>query len=136
MYDKDYLEYDEFGLKQVGCMRCNSPIKVRRYKDVTDHTGKSLTVAYIKELVEFTPVALMLSNGSSTRILLCADCAKNKENTEEEQEGMTKQFRRGHELEAVYLKKNEAEMEYIIDMYSKLKVTGKRMTNRILKGAV
>ncbi len=136
MYDKDYLEYDEFGLKVVGCMRCNKPVKVRRYKDVISHTGKSITVAYIKELVEFKPVALMLSNGSYTNILLCIDCAKNKENTEEERDGMTKQFRRGHELEAEYLKIGQAEIKLMADSYNKLSVTDKKATSIKVKGVV
>lgn len=133
MYDKNYLEYDEYGLKSVNCMRCNKPVKIREYKEV-EHNGKLINIAYIKELNDFKPTPFMLSNGSYTNILLCTNCAKNKENNEEEQKGMTKQFKRGHELEAKYAKKSNIEIKYIANTYGKLKVMNRIKTMK-LKGA-
>jgi len=133
MYDKDYIEYDEYGLKSVNCMRCNTPIRVRRFKG-DEIEGERVKVAYIKTLPDFTPVPFMLSDGSYTNILLCADCAKNMK-AEEEVEGMTRQFKNGHILDAKHAKRGQMEMRNIVDMYNKLSI-GNKVRRIDMKGAV
>jgi hypothetical protein len=132
MYTEDYMVYDEIGIVSVNCMRCNVPIRVRRFKNM-EIEGEAVKVAYIKTLPEFTPVPFTLSNGSNTNILLCLDCSKNM-NTEDELEGMTRQFRHGHQLEAKYAKRSEKDTKAIEKFNNKLSVKGNKPSRMKLKG--
>ncbi len=122
MYDKDYLEYDEYGLKEVRCMRCNIPIKKR---DTIPHklpSGEIIGVLAIKTLSHFVPVPYELSDGSFANILMCKDCAKEHVGTDIERIGMQEQFRSGFALEAAGKKRSKEEIDHIKEKYKNMKV--------------
>ena len=110
MYNKDYLEYDEFGLKQVNCMRCNIPVKVRKAVD---------GILAMSTMSHFAPVPFTLSDGSYTNILMCEDCRKKYDETEIKE--MEKQFHKGYELEAIGEKRSKKEVDFIKGKMKKLK---------------
>ena len=124
MYDKDYLEYDEYGLKEVRCMRCNTPVKRRYIDPVTMPDGRTIGVYKIKTLSNFVPAPFTLSDGSYTNILLDKDCAKKIDNSPEEVEGMGKQFRKGFELEAAGARRSKDEIKDIKERFKKIEVSG------------
>ncbi len=126
MYDFDYLEYDEYGLVKIGCMRCNKPVKVRGTKEVKTPGGMSVKAIAIKQMQDFKAVPFLLSDGSYTNILLCGGCATNMD-SKKETEGITRQFRKGHELEAIQAKRSKEEIDRIKEAYNNLEVTKKHV---------
>ncbi len=127
MYDKEYIEYDEYGLKEVRCMRCGVPIKRREVVEREIRKGKwtrIVNVFAIKTLSNFVPVPYTLSDGSYTNILMDKDCAKKHINSPEEMVGMENQFKKGHELEAIGTGRSQKEVNHIKKMFEKIKVTG------------
>jgi len=121
-YDKDYLEYDEYGLKKVKCMRCNETIRERLPRLVRTEGGDSVYVETIKTLSNFTAVPFTLNDGTFTNILMDKDCAKIYQNTPEEIRGMTKQLKRGWVLEATGLKRSQDEISAIENRTRNIKV--------------
>lgn len=126
MYDKDHLIYDDYGLKQVNCVRCNNPVKMRNIKLHEFPDGRTIHIYAIKTLSNFVPLPYELSNGTYTHITMDKDCARDHVDTAEERKGMEKQFRKGFELEAKGFKKQQNEIDDIINRYSEIKVTGRR----------
>jgi len=95
MYDKEYLTYDEFGLKHVHCMRCNEVIKNREVTEQILPNGNPVNVFYMKTYSHARRVPYKLDDGSMTHILLCVDCEENHKDNEEEMEGMATQLKKG-----------------------------------------
>lgn len=135
-YDNDYLEYDSYGLKQVNCMRCNVAIKKRTPRLVELDSGEEVYVESIKTLSNFEAVTVVLNNDSYTNALMCRDCKRVYQNTEEGMRGVAKQLRSGWVLEARGLKRPEKEIKAIekrvkkIKVVKKLKVPKKRIIRR------
>ena len=113
MYDKEYLEYDKYGLKKVGCMRCNIPIKKRKVVKEEKGSGEIINVYAIQTLKAFTPVPYDINTGSYTNILMCDECARGHSNTEEERKGMALQLKRGWVGEVVNSKRSQKEIDFI-----------------------
>ncbi len=127
MYDKDYLEYDEYGLKEVRCMRCGVPIKKREiFAKTVNYRGTIQTIGVyaIKSLSNYTPIPYTLSDGSYTNILMDKDCAEKHVNSTEEMVGMESQFKKGHELEAIGTGRSQKEINDIKNRMEKIKVIG------------
>lgn len=95
MYDKNYLTYDEIGLKHVHCMRCNEVIKNREITEQTLPNGEKVNVFYMKTYSHARRVPYVLDDGSITHILMCIDCEDKHVETDEEKTGMTDQLKRG-----------------------------------------
>jgi hypothetical protein len=126
MYDKDYLEYDEYGLKEVRCMRCNKPIKQRDVIERKLPDGRIYHVYAMKTLSNFRAVPYSLSNGTFTNILLDVDCAKVHVPSDAERAGMISQFKKGHEIEAIAAKRSQGEINATKNRYKNLTVTKKQ----------
>ncbi len=112
-YDKDYLEYDEYGLKEVRCMKCDEPIKKRTIKLHKLEDGRAINVYTVKTLSSFSPIPYELSDGSFTNILMCKDCARDHVDTLEERQGMAKQLKSGWILEAEGTNRSQKEIDAI-----------------------
>lgn len=123
-YDKDYLEYDEYGLKEVRCMKCDVPIKKRGIRQHTLKDGRTINVYYVKTLSNFTPVPYELSNGSFTHILMCKDCARTHVDIPEERLGMASQLRKGWVLEARGARRSQKEINAIEKRMEGITVSG------------
>ena len=114
-YDQPYIEYDKRGITQVNCIRCNDAIKVRVLNEETG--GYSFKTLNVIEVIPFE-----LSNGSYTNLFFCTDCKKEYQETEEELEGMSTQFKSGFELEARAAKKSEKHIKKMKKRYKNIKV--------------
>lgn len=114
-YDKPYLEYDEYGLKQVNCMRCNVPVKTRTIRLVRHKEGEEpVYVEAIRAQSNLVRIPVELNNGSWTNLLMCLDCKKNYAFWEEK-EGMARQLKAGWVDEAIGLKRSIEEVDGILD---------------------
>lgn len=129
-YDKDYLEYDEYGLVEVRCMKCNIPIKKR---DVVRHTlrdGRTVNVYAIKTLSNFVAVPYELNNGSFTNILMDKGCARKHTDVLAERQGMADQLRKGWVLEAKGTKRSQKEIKDLEKRIEEIEVSGKYRFSR------
>lgn len=124
-YDKDYLEYDDFGLVEVRCMKCNVPIKKRVIRLHTLEDGRTINVYAVKTLGNFNPVPYELNDGSFTHILMDKDCARKHVDTLAERQGMASQLRKGWVLEAEGAKRSRKEIDAIEDRVKGITVSGK-----------
>jgi len=122
MYDKDYLEYDSYGLRQVNCMRCNIAIKRRTPRPDRLPDGREVYVDALKTLSNFIQIPFTLTNNSRVNILLCKDCKAKYSDSVEEMQGMTRQIRRGRILEAKGMNRPEQEIDLIKERVKALKV--------------
>ena len=122
MYGKDYIEYDGYGLKEVRCMRCDSPVKKRGIVEHILPDGGKVNVYAVKTMSNFSPVPFTLSDGSFTNILMCRDCNKKYTDNGEERKGMEKQVRRGLELEAIGKGRSREEIGAIRKRAEKIKI--------------
>ncbi|MEE8208245.1 MAG: hypothetical protein V3T88_04725 [Nitrosomonadaceae bacterium] len=130
IYDQDYLVYDEYGLKQVNCMRCNTPIKERTIRLSRVSEGRNIYIESVRSLSNFAAVPVVLSDGSWTNILMDRDCAKAYRLTEEEKEGMAEQLKNGWIGEARGLKRSQEEIDGIKDRVKKTKVIRHRFEEK------
>lgn len=128
-YDKDYLEYDDFGLVEVRCMKCNVPIKKRVIRLHTLEDGRTINVYAVKTLGNFSPVPYELNDGSFTHILMDKDCARKHVDTLAERQGMASQLRKGWVLEAEGAKRSRKEIDAIEDRVKGISVSGKHRFN-------
>lgn len=121
-YDNPYIEYDDDGIKQINCVRCNvmlmERVLVPRQKD-----GVGEVYVYIfKRLSHAEQISLTLSDGSYTDLWFCRDCKREYQCTEEELAGMTAQFRQGFELEARAVKKSDDYVDHVNNRYGEITV--------------
>lgn len=124
-YDKPYIEYDNDGITQINCVRCNVVVMERtlvpRQKD-----GVGEVYVYIfRRLSHIEEISLVLSDGSYTNLWFCRDCEREYQCTEEELAGMSAQFRLGFELEAKAVKKSDKYVEKVKKRYEKMKIKKK-----------
>lgn len=78
MYDQDYVDFDEFGIANIRCMCCGTPVITRTYVErtsIVDHS-KKVQVMAMKRLSNHTEMAVRLSDGSLTGLPHCTDCAE------------------------------------------------------------
>lgn len=70
MWSKDYLEYDDFGILKVKCMRCNTPVATRALAKV-----EGREVMAMRRLPNWRQVRIELNNGTYAEPIVCVDCA-------------------------------------------------------------
>lgn len=75
-YDKDYMEYDEFGIVRIRCMNCGTPIVERTYTDLPSKNDPKVKVPVMawRRLSVHCEVAARLSDGSITGLPHCTTC--------------------------------------------------------------
>ena len=78
----DYIEIDEFGIREVRCMLCNTTVKARTYIDMPSKTeeGKTVPVIALKEWSNYRTVKVDLADGTYATPIICQDCEKKKGN--------------------------------------------------------
>jgi hypothetical protein len=134
LYDNNYLVYDEYGLKQVNCMRCNVVVKERVLRLSRVKDDEPIYIESVKSLSNFTAVPVELDNGSWTNILMCKDCKKEYQLTDEEKVGMANQLKGGWVEEARGLRRSQKEIKAIAKRVKKTKVVKKHRFKKRLKG--
>jgi len=109
----DYLDFDDNGLKEVRCMICNVPVKVRR-----EVNGKII----LRTLSHFRRIPLALEeNGkphSVMNILGCATCADKPINYDD----VLSTTRFGWNKEQKHTKKPKKERDEYFDRYRNITV--------------
>lgn len=77
MFDKEYMEYDEFGVVTIHCMCCHKAVVERTYVPRTSllDPAKVVNVMALKRLAYHQEVGVRLSDGSITGLPFCTDCA-------------------------------------------------------------
>lgn len=76
-YDKDYVEFDEFGIVRIRCMCCGEPIVERTYTEMQsfqDPNKKEKVMAW-RRLSNHAELSVRLSDGSLTGLPHCTSCA-------------------------------------------------------------
>ena len=114
-YDRPYIEYDDDGITQINCIRCNIPVLERIL------LPREKQYVY-RRLSHLEVIAFDLNNGSYTEFYFCRDCKREYQRTEEELAGMTAQFKLGFELEAKAAKKSDKHIKKVKKRYEKMKV--------------
>lgn len=89
MFDKDYMVFDEFGLKEIRCMSCGNTIKSRQEIMSAQFPGK--VIREISKHPEYKEIAVVLSDGNLAFIMVCDNC-KFIEIGEEEAKKITQQI--------------------------------------------
>lgn len=84
MYDHEYVEFDEYGLSKVLCMRCGVPIVVRTYVEVQSlkDLSKKENVMTLRRMGNHSEIKVTMSDGSVTQLPHCVPCAKETPDTE------------------------------------------------------
>jgi NAD-dependent SIR2 family protein deacetylase len=89
-FDKDYLIYDEFGLKEVHCLCCDEVIKSRVELQSEKHPG-----SFIREMAkhaQYREMPVVLSDGNISFLMVCEGC-KFHQITDVEAERITNQIK-------------------------------------------
>ena len=116
-YSNSYLDFDEFGLKEVRCMKCNTPVAMR---DFTEVGGQK--VMAMRRLSSWKQVRIELSNRTFAEPIFCVECATNID-----PEKALKQIKKGWEQELREVKKaNADEIKEHFKKYEKLTIKGKK----------
>lgn len=120
-YDKDYVKYDNLGLKEVTCMKCNTIIARRTYIEIDSKTeiNKKEKVLTLKKLSNWKQVKVKLSDGSFAEPMFCLDCSKQGIDCEK----TTIQIKKGWEIEMKALNRNKKDIEKFKKIVCDLKIT-------------
>jgi hypothetical protein len=75
-----YVDYDDYGLKEVRCMNCNTVIASRSYLEVPSRTeeGKMVNVQTMKMHGNFRQIPVNLSDKTWANLKVCQGC-ENKD---------------------------------------------------------
>lgn len=79
-YDKDYVEFDEFGIVRVLCMCCGDPVIERTYTQIQsfqDPNRMEKVLAW-KRLSNHMELSARMSDGSMTGLPHCTQCPINE----------------------------------------------------------
>lgn len=119
-YEENYVEYDELGLVTVRCMKCNTPVAVRTYKDI----GKE-KVMTMRRLSNWRQTRIEMDNGTYANPIICQDCEK----TALDHEGLLRQVKSGWEIELRGTGKPESEIQDHVKKWEKVKIGKKEKVN-------
>lgn len=86
MYSADYLTFDSFGISEVRCMRCNTPVAVRDYVEV-----RGEKVLGMRKLSNWRYRMVEMDNGTYADAIICQDC----ESKSVEDEKLLEQIKKG-----------------------------------------
>jgi len=77
---KDYIEYDEYGPKRVGCMMCGETVKQRSYVEIEDklNVGAKVQVMTVLAMGNLRQKRINIDVGGKPHsymdAILCAEC--------------------------------------------------------------
>lgn len=119
-YDKDYLEFDSYGLITIGCMRCNEPIAKRTYIEMPDRTNPKakVNVVTMQKMGNWQQVKILLSDGSYADPMFCIDCSKHPIDGV----GLMKQINGGWKKHMKVVRKSQEDIDKFIEKKKNLKV--------------
>lgn len=107
---KSYVEYDEFGVKQVNCMNCGEVVAAKTYVELPDreNIGKKVKVMAIQRLGNWRQVRVNLEdeNGkphSYMEPIVCAECV----NADLDTNNIMKLVRKGWRADMEYAGKTD-----------------------------
>ena len=72
MFKHDYLEFDEFGLKNVRCMACAKPIKSKSEVESKLYPGK--IIRDLMKHADYREIPVILDGGKLAFIMVCDEC--------------------------------------------------------------
>jgi len=115
-YSEDYVEFDKLGIKEVRCMKCNTPVAVR------DHTGiGDENVLAMRKLSNWRQVRIELNNGSYAEPIFCVQCASNID-----EKKTISQIKKGWQIELKAKGFNDDEIKEKLKHYDKLDIKEKK----------
>ena len=101
----EYLKYDEFGLREVDCMSCGTPVAMRSYTEVpnkADPTQK-VNVLALKRLSNWRQTKLNIEidgkPGAYIEPILCVECLDKEFNVDRVIEQVKWGWQKGLEIE-------------------------------------
>ncbi len=131
----EYLEFDEYGLKEVRCMRClTQPIMKRSYIEMPDKIdkGKMVQVMCMEKLASFNqPVQVEIEidgNKSYYEPMVCSACKTKDLTTDDMVENLVDGW--GLEMRKVNKRPKDMIDDWKTDKKKKVKKTGKKKKNK------
>lgn len=113
-----YIDYDNYGLKEVRCMVCNTPVGGRIYVDIPGSNEKAMTFSRYNNWKQ--PRKIEIKSGdidSYVEPIVCSECAKK----EWDEESIIEKIEEGLEREMKHAKKPKEHIDKYKAMH-KLKV--------------
>ncbi len=71
-YSEDYVVFDDFGIKEIHCMKCHTMVAMR---DFTEVMGQK--VLGLRQLSNWKQVRIELNNGTYAEPIFCIECVHN-----------------------------------------------------------
>ncbi|MEE9354205.1 MAG: hypothetical protein V3U75_01310 [Methylococcaceae bacterium] len=120
----DYIEYDEYGIREVKCMNCGEVVAGRTYMELPSRVevGKTVNVLTMKRHSNWRQIKVDLSDGTFAEPIVCASC----EHKDIDMENIEGQMKLGWEKELRFAGKSESEISKHKQHIKKLKVKGRR----------
>ncbi len=120
----DYVEFDEFGLKELRCMNCKIPIAGRTYITLPSRSepGKTENVLAMSRYANHKQVGVNLSDGTYAELPVCSECALKPALDVLE---LSNQLLAGWELELFAAGKSRSDVAEMKWAKRRLKVKGK-----------
>lgn len=71
-----YIKYDEFGLLEISCLNCGTPVAVRTYTKIKVKTipAREEKVLTVRKLGNHRTRRYDLEDGSYIDVIICANC--------------------------------------------------------------
>jgi tRNA G26 N,N-dimethylase Trm1 len=129
LYNPDYVEYDERGIKTVHCMRCGEIIISRdTIETKCPHCGRThlVEIPLLKNLPNLKRVLKELDDDSLIELLVCEGCQEIMEKaTEEENKRIWAQINAATVKEMLFLKRSSDKIKEHLDKKQKVKIKEK-----------
>lgn len=121
---KDYIDIDEFGIKEIRCMNCGATVAARGYVDMpsNEEEGKTEKVMAFQRWSNWAQVKVDLEDGSYANPIVCADCV----NREVDLNKVSAQMAVGEEKSMKFQGKDPKEIKWKMENYRKAKKIKRR----------
>lgn len=119
----DYIEFDEFGLKELRCMNCKHQIAGRTYIELPSRTdpSKKVNVLAMTRFSNHAQVRVDLSDGTYADIPVCSMCTSSVLDLD----GISKQLLIGWEKEMFFANKSRFDVAQMKKRCRRLRVVGR-----------
>jgi len=94
-----YITFDEFGITEIRCMCCDTPVASRTYMELFSRIdpSKKEKVMAMSRFSNWRQIKVNLSDGTYCNPIVCSDCEKDEEEYDWSQ--LSDQMKKGWESE-------------------------------------
>lgn len=120
---RDYIDIDDFGIKEIRCMNCGVTVTDRTYLKMPSKTepGKFENVLVMKRHSTWAQIKVDLDDGTYAEPIVCKECSVIDVDLDE----IDRQMKVGWEKELRHSGRERGEIEKHKDRVNKIKIKGR-----------